>query len=280
MIKVRVSQFISGILSFMMMICITFLVVFISLSLTLFHSGFISDRMDDRYYQSALDSLVETLKNEVAPPSNIPEEVYDGLFNAQIIREDSKANVSSILVNIDDTFDSSRIHRLIMDRFTEYAHDNNINITETNLDTLADYCLEEYERQISVPYLKSFAPIRLWFENAFTYVLLIFSVLLILLALFLFRIHTFKHRAVRYCTYSLFASALMIVPVPLLFLIQGSYNKINISPEHVRMLFASVVGTTLRTLVVSGLVLAVLGAISIFLTHRMRQKAIRGERDY
>ena len=114
MIKVRVSQFISGILSFMMMICITFLVVFISLSLTLFHSGFISDRMDDRYYQSALDSLVETLKNEVAPPSNIPEEVYDGLFNAQIIREDSKANVSSILVNIDDTFDSSRIHRLII----------------------------------------------------------------------------------------------------------------------------------------------------------------------
>ena len=64
--KFLVSQVISAILSFLMMICITVLATSICLSLTFFRPGFITERMNDKYYL-ALDSLRQTLKDEIAP---------------------------------------------------------------------------------------------------------------------------------------------------------------------------------------------------------------------
>ena len=67
--KFLVSQVISAILSFLMMICITVLATSICLSLTFFRPGFITERMNDKYYNLALDSLRQTLKDEIAPPA-------------------------------------------------------------------------------------------------------------------------------------------------------------------------------------------------------------------
>jgi hypothetical protein len=276
----RVSQIISGVLSFMMMVCITILAVSISLSLTLFNSGFLTGLMSDKYYESALNSLTEKLKNEYAPPSHMPEEVFDGMFEVYQIKEDSQEGVRAILAGIDYSYDSSRVRNQIMNRFTKYTEDKKIDITETNLETLADYCMEEYENNISVPYLKNFATIVRLFQNMFTYILLICSFLLIFLALFLFRIHRFKHRALRFSVYSVFASALLIIPIPLFILIQGAYHKMVVSPAHFKMLFATVIGATLTTLVVTGLLIAAVGFALAFLVQKMREKAIRGGNDY
>lgn len=278
--KFLVSQVISAILSFLMMICITVLATSICLSLTFFRPGFITERMNDKYYNLALDSLRQTLKDEIAPPSHMPEEVFGELFNVYLIEEDSQESVRAILEGIDYFHDSSQIRKMVMDRFIKYAEENNIDHAETNLEALADICIEEYKRQISVPYLKSFAPIRHMFQEAFTYMILILSFLLILLLFFLFGIHRFKHRALRYCIYSLFASALLMIPIPLFLLIQGAYNKINLSPEHVKMLFTSMISSTLLSLVLCGALIAAVGGGLILVVRSMRYKAIRGGKKY
>ena len=275
--KNPVLQIVSGVLSFLMMICISLLVSSISLEATIFNTNFIIKRMDNKYYDSVISSLTRTLKDELAPPSGMPEEVFEGLFNRYLIKEDAQASVRAVFANIDYTYDSSRIHNILMTRFTKYVQENNIEISGTNIDTLTDYCLKEYERQISIPYMKTFAPLRQLFENAFPYALLGISLLLILLTLFLFRIHRFIHRALRYSIYSLFASALMVVPFPLFFLIQGSYKKVNIMPEHVKMLFVSLFQAALFTMLISGLIIGILGFALLPQVKNLRIKAIKGE---
>lgn len=274
MSKSLAVHIISSVLSFIMMICITVLVLIICLALTLFNVGFITYKMDDAYYNAAIASLNNTLKNEIAPPSGFPEEVFDDLFNTGVIQEDSIACVQSIMLGLDLSYDKSRVQQLLMDRFTQYAEQNNMKLTDNNLESLTDYCVEEYERQIVVSYLKSFAPVKRIFDRYFTYALLSFSALLILTALFLFRIQKFKHRGVRFSIYSLFASSLLIIPLPLIFLIHGGYTKVNIMPEHVKMLFVSMIRSTLLSVLFGGLIVAALGFLLILLTNRMREKLI------
>ncbi len=277
MSKSLAKHIVSSMLSFIMMICISVLVLIICLALTLFNVGFITYQMNDTYYFAAIDSLNNTLKNEIAPPSGFPEEVFDDLFNKGVVQEDSIACVKSIMLGLDLPYNTPRIRQLLMDRFTEFAQQNNIPLNDNNLDSLTDYCIEEYEQQIVVSYLKSFAPIKRTFDNYFTYALLSFSALLILATLFLFRIHKFKHRALRFSIYSLFASSLILIPLPLILLIHGGYTKINIMPEHVKMLFVSMMRSTLLSVLLGGLILAAIGFLLILLTNRMRQKLIYQE---
>ena len=205
--KNTAASLVSGILAFIMMISISVLAMIICFALTLFNINYVTHKMDDRYFDSAINSLNSSLKNEIAPPSGFPEEVFDGLINKHLIKEDSVSAAKSLLLGIDYIYNSSRVRDIFITRFTQFAEDEGISFTKANLNSLTEYCLEEYERQINISFLKSFAPVRRIFDKYYTYGLLLFSALLITATLFLFKVNRFKHRAVRYCVYSLFASS-------------------------------------------------------------------------
>lgn len=270
---------ISVILSFLMMICLVLLGLIISLDVTIFQVHFITKRMNDRYYNSVMTSLTNQLQEKIAPPSGFPEEVFEGLFTRSTIETDSKASVQAVLANADYTLNTAALHDKLIKRFTEYAQQNQLKLTDANLESLAQICIDEYERQISVPFLKSFASVRITFLRYFPYALLGISTFLIVVLVFLFRLHPYKHRAVRYSIYSLFASALMLIPLPIWILIQGSYAKINISPDHMRFLFVSVTRTTLLAVLATGWLLAVIAGGCLPLVRYMRNELIRETND-
>lgn len=264
---------ISTVLSFLMTLCIALLVVFIVLSFTLFQTNSITGRMNENYCKGVQDSLTENLK-ELAPPSGLPDTIFDNLFSLSMIERDSKAAVQNTLAGIDQTVNTDKVKQTLMDRFTEYTQTSGTDINSTNLDSLADTCVSIYERQVCSPLLKYYAPIRILFDKFFAFSLIGLSVLLIVLILFLFHIHQFKHHAVRYSIYSLFGSMLLIIPVPLFLLVQGAYKNLTITPEHVHALFVTLVQTTLTSLVIGGLTAGLLGAALLPLVAHMRDKLI------
>ncbi|MDD2418606.1 MAG: hypothetical protein PHP68_06165, partial [Oscillospiraceae bacterium] len=94
---INIQSIISGIISFLMMICISLLVISISLQLTIFNINYITNKMDNEYFDSIIGSLTKTLKDDIAPPSGMPEEVFDDLFNRYIIMEDTRASLHAVL---------------------------------------------------------------------------------------------------------------------------------------------------------------------------------------
>jgi hypothetical protein len=280
MSKKHLTQIISVILSFLLMVCITVIMISSCLAITAIKTGFVTDLMDDSYYQSVMNSLTETLKQKLSPPSNIPEEVFDNLFTIYFVKEDLISNTNAVFAGIEDGYNKERVREHVIENFEIYASDNNLNLSLANLQTLADYCLEEYDRHINLVFLKSFAPIREMFEKMFTYILLGFSVILILLTLFLFGIHKYKHRALRFLSCSLFSSSLLIIPLPLFLLIQGSYRRLNIEPEHIKLLFIAAINKTMSALILSGLIIFAVGITLVLLTKKMREKAIKGQIRY
>lgn len=276
----HLSQVISVILSFFIMVCITVIAVSSCLAATVFRKNFFSRIMDDEYCQSVMESLTDTLKNKLSAPSRIPEEVFDDLFSFYFIKEDINSNLSAKLVGIENGYNNERVREYVAEKFKSYAASNNMEFSEDNLKHLVDYCMEEYDNHVSFIFLDTFLSFRNVFDKAFTYILIGFSVILIFLTLFLFSIHKYKHRAVRFCACSLFASSLLIVPLPLFLLIQGFYKNINITPEHVKLLLVEAADKTLSSLLLTGLLTAAAGVAVSLITKQMREKAKKGQHNY
>ena len=252
---------VSTILAFFMSMSITILVVSVSLYFTVFEENYIINQLDDQYFQAAEQTLEESLST-FAAPSGFPDTIFNNLFDRSMIVQDTKRGVKAAIDGVPYTFDPAEFKNLCMQRFTKYAQDNGIAITDevqANLNSMADSCVEIYKTQITIPFINVYASLRNTFENAFTFILIIVSSFLILIILLLFHIHPYKHRAVRYSICSLFGSSLMVFPLPLFFLIQGAYNRVNITPDYMRKLFATMVRTILLVLTSGGILLAIAG---------------------
>jgi len=275
--KKHLSQAISVILSFFIMVCITVIAVSSCLAATVFRKDFFSGLMDDEYCQSVMESLTDTLKQKLSAPSNIPEEVFDNLFSFYFIKDDIKSNLNAKLVGIESGYNNERVREYVAEQIKSYAANNNMEISEDSLNPLVDYCMEEYDNHISFIFLDTYLSFRNVFDKAFTYILIGFSAIAIFLTLFLFSIHKYKHRAVRFCACSLFASSLMIVPLPLFLLMQGGYKNLNITPEHVKLLLVEVADQTLSGLLLTGLLAAAAGVAATLITKRMRERAKKGQ---
>ncbi len=272
--KSKLREGISLVLSFLMMFCATIITAFSCLMLTAFNKTYIPDQMNSAYHEATLNSLVATLKT-LAAPSQLPEEVFDDLFTISMVTKDSENATSAVLGGISYSFDESDVRKLLEGRFQQYAQTAGLDMKATNLDSLIDLCVQTYEQQISVPFLKTFVPIRTTFEKAFTIVLLAVSAFLIVSIVLLFSIHPYKHRALRYTIGSLFASALMVIPVPLIILLQGAYKKMAIEPTQVKMLFVSMTRCAMLSLVIGGLLLAAIGVALLPVVRTMRQSLLR-----
>lgn len=274
MMNRRLSYIVSMILSFLIMVCLTILIFFSCLAVTVFRADFLARLMNDRYYQSVMDTLTETLKQKLASPSNLPKEAFDGLFSRGQMKEDVKSNLNAKLAGINSGYDRERVRQKVIERLKSYADGRGADISGTNLESLADYCMEEYDRHIGLFFLDDFAALRNRFDELFAYILPGFSMLLILLNLFLFKLHRFKHRAVRFCACSMFSTALMLIPFPLFLLLCGAYRRINITPEYVKYLLVETVNKGLTGLVLSGIAAAAAGAVLAVACFRMRKNGI------
>ena len=272
--KNTVRSVISVILSFLMTLAITLLLVLVCLRLTIFNKDYIPSRINEAYYTTALNTLTEKLKT-FAEPSMMPEETFDNLFTADMIKEDLKEAMKDTLSGLDYSFDDTAVHKLLMDRFTQYAERSGIKTDSANLESLTSLCIQEYKKQISIPFLQTYAPIRNMFDNFFVVALLILSGVLIGILLLLFFIHPYKHRAVRFTIYSLLASALMIIPIPLFVLLQGAYEKWQIEPAQVQALVTSMVRTTMLSLLTGGIFVGIVGVLLLFLVRHMRDSLLQ-----
>lgn len=269
--KENIRSVISGILSFLLSLCITMLVIMLCLDFTTFQANALNTDMNDSFFRQTQQSLTEDLK-ELIPPSGLPDTIFDDLISVSMIKKDATQVVQNTLGGIKEAYNSDTVRQLFMNRFTQYADSQGIDVQSTNLDSLADSCAAVYERQITVPFLQTYAPFRLMFDKVFTYSVICLTALSIVILLILFHIHRFKHRAVRFSIYSLLASALMILPIPVYLLIQGEYKNLNITPEQFHTLFISLAQKSLWGLIIGGTAVGLLGILLLPLVGHMKDK--------
>ena len=80
---------------------------------------------------------------------------------------------------------------------------------------------------------------------------------------FLFKLHRFKHRAMRYMAYGAIAGFIMTAVIPMFMFYNRFYTKIQITPEYMKTFVVNVVEGFLNNLLIFGIGIGVAAVLII-----------------
>lgn len=269
---------ISTIIAFLLAILLTMAGYLGGIYYDLFNKSFLLESVNNAsYYNAVMDYSLEHAES-LAIPMGLQPEVFDNVFNLDETYAEGNALMQANLDGKEYTPDTSKIFKRLVSNINLYLNQQNIKATteqQNNITTFASEIADEYAHNLSIPYIKYYANVRTMFSK------LIYVGIPVLLALsafavfLLIKLHSRLHTALRYITYSTLAASLMTAILPIFLLINGSYKRLNISPEYFYNFVVNYITQSLITFIYVSLALLIISVVMIIAVIFTNQKTTR-----
>jgi len=243
-------------------------------------SGILSALDYDDYYAGAEAAFYQNAA-DINMPIGLPEDVLDGIVSYDKIKADIRGYVSAGLKKEKYVFDTSDLQaKLAANVYALFQSEGEV-MDEVQQATLPEYTqmiADEYVSLMKVPLMTQYGSIRAVFEKAliFTAVACVtFSAIIIII---IFRMYTYKHRAVRFAVYGVLGAGVMTAIPSAAALISGFYRRLNISPEYLYNALTRYINTGLRVPLYAACLLFLLAAALLLVIYFMKRRVIEQAR--
>ncbi|SHJ14240.1 hypothetical protein [Parasporobacterium paucivorans] len=264
---------ISLIMSFILTLVLTLMTCLIGIYAGFLHDNAVLKRLDSTYFKSLQTVLYDNLES-ASIPAGIPLETLTDIYPLTMVALDTKAYAEAILAGREYEADSTAVSETLKSNVLSYMQSQSISLTQeqlANLDEFAKQTGADYTDEIKVPFLTYLVQAR----NIYAPVMMIgipVSILIsILISLFLIRLYHFKHKAVRFLTYSTLSAGLLCIIVPGLVLLTGFYKRINLEPEYFYHFVSGYLSSGIKVFVILGFLWLLVSAFLIGVTASMKK---------
>lgn len=242
----------SVILSFILSILLTIAGYLLGSCFGIFRSNLIPECAGKTaYYDSVYDTLVKDCIL-LGRPMMLPKETFQDIFDSADLYNDIKQAFYANLDNRSYTPDTSSIRQKLQSNIYQYARQNQIELgpdQEKIIQSFITSIEKEYTDNLNIPFITYYSSFKGMYNKFFLMILAIVLTLAAVDFFFLMRSHKYKHRSLRYVTYSTLAAALMTGVPPLFLYLQGSYKALNLKPEYFHNLIVEIVNSSLFSFV-------------------------------
>ena len=247
---------ISGFLSFLLCLCVFFMSVAVLLGVTLFNGNYMLNQFASSYYYSNIAGEIREQYAAYGLPGGIEESFFDEVIDENALYHDISQSVEAAYAGDTYALDTIGIKTDLYQKLVDYATAKQIPVDETlqeSLSHLADLCVESYVARVNNPYLLKLGEIA----HRLARVPLIAGIVCFLIAgglfVFLYFLHQWKHRPIRYLQYALIGSGLMLLILPAAALISGKVQNLGITSPALFKMMTSYVNNVLWAFVYTGL---------------------------
>ena len=267
---------VSGFISFLISLLVFFLALMLTAVATVGSENFMNSMYEKgEFYRYVTEEIRDEYVN-LGIPGGVQEDFFDDAIDEATLYRDVTGQIAAAYRGKSYTVDEQAHKDFLYAKLVQYAEEKDIALTDdvtAGLNHMADLCVEVYTKSVSNVFILQIGKLA----NRFLAPLLTASgVLIFLIAcliFFLFRLHRWKHRPVRYLQYSVIASSLMLIIVPLIALLSNFSARLNISAPSLYHLVNAYIFHLLLSLVLTGVGLAVIGlAILTLLYIRIRKR--------
>lgn len=259
------SFWLSIIIAFLLSIFLTMASYLGGIYFGLFNKTLILDSLNKTSYYGAIVDYTVDKAEALAIPMGLKPEVFKDVFTLDETYAEGKTLIEANLNGREYTPNTSKMKERLISNINLYLKQQNLTTTteqQANINTFANTVADEYSKNLTIPYIKYFTNLR----NIFSKLVIVGIPVLLALSAFavflLIRLHSWLHRALRYIAYSTLATSLMTAIFPIFLLINGSYKRINITPEYFYNFIMNYITESILTFIYISLLLL---AISIFL---------------
>ena len=276
--KSNILTVISNILAFLLSLLLTIFVALICVKIGFFRTNTIPDLLDSiDYYRMATDYAHNQIE-AYSVPSGVNIEDFDDIVTLKNSEDIGKAYVKSVLDGEKKEIDLTDLSEQLFNNITEQL---DIDVDEMSseeregLDNFVEQSMKIYKDAIEFPFMTLYTKAL----NLYTKTVLIGVPVIILLSMFIvifiLKINVWKHRAIRSLVYSFFATAIMILVVPLYVLLSKIYMRIAFEPEQLYLAAVTLIKNGMVVFVIAGLALFFLGIVGVEIASVLRKKVER-----
>lgn len=270
--KHRIRRGISLLMAFLLSLSIAFLMSAIVGGITVLPKSSLMGVLERSGYYELARKDIGTNIGYRGTPFGVKEETLMGLIGRGQLEKDVNFYVEKTLKGKDGSIEPVFLETELSSRLEAYLKQEGIPLGPEQKEAISEFTLiakEEYRKGAEVPFLTVYKEIRDVGIKVMPFALIGLLIVSVFLSVFIGRINERKDGR-GYLSYSLAGGGLMVVVLPLIILVQGTYRRIQLAPEYVYRMIMELIKTFLFSMVVAGLIVIVSSVLMEFVFPRIR----------
>lgn len=276
--KKEIRSGVSLALSFLLALCMTSFMLILGCRIGIFNANVLMNQLDKTsYYDNVSAAIYENAVN-LLRPSGLPETVMDNVIENDRVHQDVRAVIKAELSGREHVVDLSYVEQTFLENINSYMETENISPgdeTDEGIQNLLGEIKKEYIRCLKFPFVKYFVRYQTAFEKIYLPSMCLLAILAGTLCAMLIKLQRWAHRGIRYIFYATAATGLMIGVIPTAIWLDGSYERLNISPQYLYEVIVGIIraDTGIFAYIAAGCF--VLAAMELILIGIMKKRAMR-----
>ncbi len=281
-VQARVRTGICCILSFLISMFLFLLLCVTIFQSTVLNEGFFLKHLSDTDFYAKLTEEIKQDFVSYGSASGVDASHFDYVFREIIpstqIQQDVENSVHQVFTGTVQPVDTSYLTENLEQSFFEYAQEQGKEIADENaVAYLAETCMDTYSDYVNLPYAGQVSNLIVQYSPPVQMLSFLLFAVILVLAVFLFVINRWKHRAIRFYIYAFSGAGLMSLALPIGVLLSNKIDKISLASPSFYDFAVSYLHGIVYTFFLGALCIAVFVLVLSLLYVYLKQKAKHGE---
>lgn len=272
----KVRGAVSVVFSFFLSLFLFLFVLLIIVQSTLLSEGYLREQMNkSNYYLHVIENLKASFES-YGNASGFDKAFFEDFLDPSTVQRDVNQTISYLYGNGGHALDKQAFEDSMYDALVQDAQARGYSLTDQNQEALrylAGTCAQTYEQYISMPYFDQISSLLRKLEKPVKYGIMGLGVFILFLAVFLFFVQRWKHRAFRSYLYAVGGAGLMLLLPPVAVLISGKIQRISFMTKSMYQLAVNYLTGICVDLLISVGALAVAVAMLAILYRQFKKRA-------
>lgn len=231
----RLQNLISSVFSFLLAIMLLLLLLIAGLFSGAFNDKVIKAKVNESNFYNETYSIIYDRSESILKEAGLPESILKDAITLQRVYIGGKYYVEDVLAGKEPSYKTDKLKATLEENIRDYLDQQNIEVTkdlEAGTKELTERIIQEYRRGIQFDFINSISRLKYSSIRIVTFMLPVIIGLILLISFLLFRMHKYKHRAIRYINYSVITASVLTGGVAIALLLLKIYNKVTVQPKY------------------------------------------------
>lgn len=279
----RMRDTISLVFAFFLSVTLVGIAAVVSLRIGALSKSGIQRAMDSQFFDYELEHVNERA-HYYTLPTGIDPSVLEGVFQKDELQQDMMALVEASFDGGDYVPVTANAKDRLMKSLSAFFASQDAVHSDAELQEISDSytnaIMDLYVETIALPGLNEVGTLNASAVRYGSILLAVLVVLAALLALLIVRLHSHRHRSLRYFAYAVGAAGLMLVVVPLVVRVSNAYVGLNIEPQSVHYLCVTLITHALWSLMAAGATFLLVSVVLAVMSEKRRANAMHRHRSH
>lgn len=275
-IKVLLSTFFTFLLTLLL------LILFFSMGLGIgaFNNQSIRKAIDKSDYLDKAYADIRERAEEILSQSGLPSSLLSDIITQSRVHADGMNYASEALSakqEQDNTNSSIKLHEEVQAAILEYAHEEEVWQSDEMSDSIimiADAIEDEYKSSVEIKFLEYYLDYKSGYKRQMMVIIPSSMLLIGILCYMIIRMHRYKYRGIRYISYGLIASSVLMMALAWYSLYTKAYDTIRIAPYYYQHFIYLYLKLSIAAFAYIGMMGILVAVVLITLIGAMRNRII------